>query len=123
MKLITYSRNGISGFGAVVNNSIVDLAGKFPNVENLASLLAEPGLVEEARAYVSGVKGDFALDDVQLEPVIPTPGKVLCWPQLCGSRRGGRAESWRISRYFPALRTNSGCPQRATGSTAGFRAV
>lgn len=78
MKLISYSKNGTSGFGAVVDNSVVDLASQFPQVDSLAALLAEQALIEEARAYVASAKADYSLDEVQLEPVIPTPGKVLC---------------------------------------------
>lgn len=78
MKLISYSRNGIAGFGAVVDNSVIDLASPFPQVDSLAALLAEQALLEEAKAYVASAKADCSMDDVQLEPVIPTPGKVLC---------------------------------------------
>ncbi len=78
MRLVSYIRNGITGYGAVVNGGIVDLTGKIGlGIASLKLLLAADSLVATSE-YVNGRSAEFALSDVQLLPVIPDPGKILC---------------------------------------------
>lgn len=78
MKLISYRKDGKPSFGAVVADQVVDLGKPFPAASNLAALLADPSLLEQAKAYAASAPADYAFSDVQLEPVIPAPGKIIC---------------------------------------------
>lgn len=84
MKLVSYQHAGRDGFGAVVDNGVVDLGaalgGRFAD---LKALLAADAL-GQAREAIAGRKADFALDSVELLPVIPNPGKIWC----CGLNYG-----------------------------------
>lgn len=77
MKLISFRRREVEGFGVVLGEGVVDLTGRIGGAENLAALLASDGLVQ-ARAYVDAARTDFALTDCQLLPVIPRPSKIIC---------------------------------------------
>lgn len=84
MKLVSYQRAGREGFGAVIDNGVIDLGaalgGRFAD---LKALLAADALAQ-AREVIAGRKADFALDSVELLPVIPNPGKIWC----CGLNYG-----------------------------------
>jgi 2-keto-4-pentenoate hydratase/2-oxohepta-3-ene-1,7-dioic acid hydratase in catechol pathway len=81
MKLISYEHNGNLGYGAVVGDRadrIVDLRAVFGNrAADLKTLIAA-GLVGEAAASVANASATLPLDEVQLLPVIPNPGKIVC---------------------------------------------
>jgi 2-keto-4-pentenoate hydratase/2-oxohepta-3-ene-1,7-dioic acid hydratase in catechol pathway len=84
MKLISFERNGRAGFGAVVDGGVVDLGAALQGRHaDLKALLAADAL-DTARAALQGRAADFALDSVQLLPVIPQPGKIWC----CGLNYG-----------------------------------
>lgn len=78
MKLISYRRDGSQGFGAVVRGSVIDLAARFPELADLASLLADEVSLARARRIVAVDAVDFPLETVDLAPVIPRPNKVIC---------------------------------------------
>ncbi|MTV37021.1 fumarylacetoacetate hydrolase family protein [Duganella radicis] len=78
MKLISYHRAGQAHFGAVTANGVVELTHRLNGVPDLAALLADNALVAQAGQLVAAAKADYALDSVQLAPVIPRPGKVVC---------------------------------------------
>ncbi|THJ48311.1 fumarylacetoacetate hydrolase family protein [Burkholderia sp. LS-044] len=79
MKLVSYRRAGKAAFGAIKEEGIVDLASRMPALADLASLLADDAALEEARRLVAtAVAADFPLADVELEPVIPRPNKIIC---------------------------------------------
>ncbi|MBR8267835.1 fumarylacetoacetate hydrolase family protein [Burkholderia cenocepacia] len=77
MKLVSYRRAGKAAFGAIKEEGIVDLASRLPALADLASLLADDAALEEARRLVAAA-ADFPLTDVELEPVIPRPNKIIC---------------------------------------------
>lgn len=85
MKLISYTRGGKEGFGAVVGaDGVIDLGAAFKGeFADLKSFLGGGG-VEKAKALVQAGKADFKLGDVVLLPVIPNPGKIWC----CGLNYG-----------------------------------
>jgi len=78
MRLASFESHGTAGFGAVVENGVVDLGkafdGRFPD---LKSLLAADAL-NAAREVAVDARPDFALGDVTFLPVIPNPGKIWC---------------------------------------------
>jgi 2-keto-4-pentenoate hydratase/2-oxohepta-3-ene-1,7-dioic acid hydratase in catechol pathway len=78
MKLISYQYNGHASYGAVVGNRIVDLAKHLPGVPDLATLVANPEKMAQAKLLSANTPTDLALEDVRLDPVIPNPGKVIC---------------------------------------------
>lgn len=77
MKFVSYRRQGASSFGILLEEGIVDLPRRLAGAKDLASLLASPAQLDEARSLAAS-KADFALSDVALDPVIPRPGKVIC---------------------------------------------
>lgn len=84
MKLVSFSRNGQPGYGAVTAQGVVDLGAILgARYADLKALLAADA-VAEAAAAVQGRAADFALADVELLPVIPNPGKIWC----CGLNYG-----------------------------------
>lgn len=78
MKLISFTLNGQSGYGAVVGERVVDLARHFSEVPDLASLLADSAKLDDARQVVASGNSDYVLSELTLAPVIPAPGKVIC---------------------------------------------
>ncbi|TKC79236.1 fumarylacetoacetate hydrolase family protein [Trinickia terrae] len=78
MKLVSYRRDGKPGFGAVAGEAVVDLSARLPGVADLASLVADAAALAQARQIVAGSSGDCPLAQVELAPVIPRPGKIIC---------------------------------------------
>lgn len=84
MKLVSFSRNGQAGYGAVTDQGVVDLGAVMGSrFADLKALLAADALAEAA-TVVARRAPDFALADVVLLPVIPNPGKIWC----CGLNYG-----------------------------------
>lgn len=84
MRLISFERNGRAGFGAVIDNGVVDLGAALGGrYADLHALLAADAL-GEARTALAGRTSDFALASMVLLPVIPAPGKIWC----CGLNYG-----------------------------------
>ena len=77
MKLMSFIRNGAAGFGASVDDGIVDLTGKIDGATTLSGLLDNHGL-DRARDYVAGRNPDFGLSATRFLPVIPNPSKIIC---------------------------------------------
>lgn len=78
MKLISYRRAGAACFGAVVDDGVVELSGRLDGVADLAALLADEAALARARELAARAEASYPLASVQLEPVIPKPGKVVC---------------------------------------------
>ena len=77
MRLASFTRDGKPGFGAVVDDGIVDLTGKIDKAATLAELLAKDGIAK-AKDHVGARKADFGLDAIRFLPVIPAPSKIIC---------------------------------------------
>lgn len=83
MKLISYQHNGTDSYGALLGDRIIDLRAVFgTRAVDLKALIAA-GLLSEAAAAVqnadaTATASTLALGDVQLLPVIPNPGKIVC---------------------------------------------
>src|SRR5476651_1111982 len=69
MKLATFKRLGVVGFGAIVNGEVVDMGGRYPD---LMSWLAagKPTVPSDAR--------HLPMTEIELLPPIPKPGKLVC---------------------------------------------
>ncbi|MGD9944496.1 MAG: fumarylacetoacetate hydrolase family protein [Burkholderiaceae bacterium] len=84
MKLVSFSRGGRSGFGAVSGDGIIDLGAAFGGrYADLKAMLADDALAEAGKLALAR-KPDFELSAVSLLPVIPEPGKIWC----CGLNYG-----------------------------------
>ena len=78
MKLISFIKAGIRSYGAVTEAGVVDLGRHFGGRWPTLRALLTAGAVAEARRVASEAKADFALDSVELAPVIPDPDKIIC---------------------------------------------
>lgn len=78
MKLVSFSRLGSCGFGAVVDGGVVDLTDKLaPDVTTLKQAIAFD-LLDIAADFIQDRAADFRLSDITFLPVIPDPAKILC---------------------------------------------
>ncbi|WP_422099163.1 fumarylacetoacetate hydrolase family protein [Variovorax sp.] len=81
MKLISYQLNGTDSYGAVTGDRadrVVDLRQIFgERAADLKALIAADLLAEAATA-VGQASATLALSELQLLPVIPNPGKIVC---------------------------------------------
>ena len=75
MKLCSFSKDGKSSYGLVNDAGIVDLGKRF-EAPTLRDFLAA-NKMQEASALVSA-EADYAFDDVDHDPVIPNPDKIIC---------------------------------------------
>ena len=75
MKLASYTYNGQSGFGVVVDGGLVDCTGRGMG-QSLKQALSS-GALEAIRKIADGT-ADLPVDDVTLAPPIVNPGKVFC---------------------------------------------
>ena len=84
MRLVSFARHGQQGYGAVIEDGVVDLGAVLgARYADLKALLAADA-VAEAAAVVAQGRASFGLADVTLLPVIPNPGKIWC----CGLNYG-----------------------------------
>jgi 2-keto-4-pentenoate hydratase/2-oxohepta-3-ene-1,7-dioic acid hydratase in catechol pathway len=102
MKLVSFSKHGVTGFGALLDEGIIDLTNKLE--ENVNSLKGAIGaeLLKKADEYVAGRTADFALSDVTLLPVIPDPAKIIC---VGVNYENHRAEMKRPEVEYPTIFT------------------
>ena len=102
MKLVSFSKHGVTEFGALLDEGIIDLTNKLE--ENVNSLKGAIGaeLLKKADEYVAGRTVDFALSDVTLLPVIPDPAKIIC---VGVNYENHRAEMKRPEVEYPTIFT------------------
>ena len=77
MKLLTFSKDGKTSFGAVTNGGIFDLGKRHPELPDLREAIrkdALDALAEEA----ANADADHAIADVAFRPPIPNPEKIIC---------------------------------------------
>ena len=78
MRLISFTRLGEIGFGALVDGGVVDLTNQLDyGVDTIKSAL-ESDLLEFIGDYVEDRSPNFSMSDVTLLPVIPNPAKIIC---------------------------------------------
>ncbi|MGE3830269.1 MAG: fumarylacetoacetate hydrolase family protein [Parvibaculaceae bacterium] len=102
MKLVSFTRDGVEGWGAVTGDAIVDMTrrfdGKYPR---LRLALAKPALDLIARE-LAGAKPDFSLASVTLLPPVPDPDKIIC---IGLNYRAHVSEGGGKTAEFPSLFT------------------
>lgn len=78
MKLITFTHNGWTRVGAVVDDAVID-GGAYHHIpQNMIEFLAAgPAAITALQAQIDSGLGRLALRDVKLEAPVPRPGKYL----------------------------------------------
>lgn len=78
MQFVSFRHAGARKFGAAVDGGIVDLSERTGGRwASLRAAIAAKAL-DELASNAKNVRPDFAIADVELEPVIPEPSKILC---------------------------------------------
>jgi 2-keto-4-pentenoate hydratase/2-oxohepta-3-ene-1,7-dioic acid hydratase in catechol pathway len=98
MRLVSYSIPGEQGFGVIQGDGIVSMSRHSPYLDLLSALRS--GGLADLNAIAQGQATDFALEDVQLLPPVPNPGKIIC---VGLNYRDHVEESGRTVTAHPAL--------------------
>jgi 2-keto-4-pentenoate hydratase/2-oxohepta-3-ene-1,7-dioic acid hydratase in catechol pathway len=77
-RLATFTHDGMLKYGAVTDEGIVDLSARYSaDYPTLREAIANHSLQRLVDA-AANQPADFALDDVTLQPPIPSPEKIIC---------------------------------------------
>jgi 2-keto-4-pentenoate hydratase/2-oxohepta-3-ene-1,7-dioic acid hydratase in catechol pathway len=77
MRLASYNLRGRPSFGAVVGDGIVDLRARLSRFATLLEVFRAQAL-DEAKAAIEGVRAEVPLAEVELQPPLLAPEKILC---------------------------------------------
>ena len=80
MKLCTFTHQGINGFGVIENDQVIDLTPVLKK-EGVSGLLGviESDLLGACEDLAQSSNNRYSIADIQFEPVIPNPGKIICF--------------------------------------------
>jgi 2-keto-4-pentenoate hydratase/2-oxohepta-3-ene-1,7-dioic acid hydratase in catechol pathway len=98
MKFLSFRKEGRSGFGAVVDGGVVDLAARFPDLPDLRAVL-RAGRLGELAAAVRGCFADFGMDDFRYLPTIPNPEKIICIGVNYANRNAEYKDGSEVPQY------------------------
>ena len=96
MRLVSFSHAGRSSFGAVRDDTIVDLGGRMDGVTDLSDVLAQERMTE-ASSLAETLVPTIALADITYQRTVPRPGKIFC----IGVNYGGRNAEYQDSSDNP----------------------
>ena len=78
MKVVTFERNGVRSYGILENDRVLDVGNRLASrYADLRAVLAAGALQELLIASTQGPQ-TFQVEEVNFEPVIPNPQKILC---------------------------------------------
>jgi 2-keto-4-pentenoate hydratase/2-oxohepta-3-ene-1,7-dioic acid hydratase in catechol pathway len=78
MKVVTFERNGVRSYGILENDRVLDVGNRLASrYSDLRAVLAAGALQELLIASTQGPQ-TFQVEEVNFEPVIPNPQKILC---------------------------------------------
>ena len=77
MNFISFLFNRKARYGISNNDSITDLTNKVLGAKTLKELILLHG-ISEAKKFVLESPGEISFDEIELLPVIPNPGKIIC---------------------------------------------
>jgi len=77
MRFLSFTKDGKSTFGAVIDSGIVDLGAAHPELPDLRSALRANRLAALADEAVAA-EADCGLGDIEFLPTIPNPEKIIC---------------------------------------------
>lgn len=96
MKFLSFTRNSQASFGAVVNDKIVDLGARHPELGDLRAAVRSARLGELAKE-AEAAASDCTLADIEFLPTIPNPEKIIC----IGVNYANRNEEYRDGSSAP----------------------
>jgi 2-keto-4-pentenoate hydratase/2-oxohepta-3-ene-1,7-dioic acid hydratase in catechol pathway len=112
MKLVSFTRRGTPGFGALVDGGLVDLTSRaVPHVTTIRQAILG-GHLDFLDRYAKDRQAEMTLADVALLPVIPDPAKILC---VGLNYETHRAETRRPDARYPTIFTRFADTQIAHG--------
>ncbi len=77
MKLLSFSRHGRRSYGAIKDEGVVDLGRHHPDIPDIREALRREALGRLAES-VEKHASDYAIGDIEYEPTIPNPEKIIC---------------------------------------------
>ena len=76
MKFLSYVLDGKASFGALIDDKVADLGGRYPTLD-LRQAIRE-GRLNEMAATATQMGGDISQTDISFLPTIPNPEKIIC---------------------------------------------
>jgi len=98
MKFVSFRAGGSARYGLIKGGGVVDLTARL-DYPDLRSLIAANGSAKAAGA-AEGAAPDFPLSDIDYDPVIPNPDKILC---VGLNYHEHRQETGMTQHKFPAI--------------------
>lgn len=77
MRFLSFVAEGRTGFGAIVEDRVVDLSERMSEYASLRHLISAGALVR-AQDIAIDASNDFALDQIDYLPTITDPQKIIC---------------------------------------------
>ena len=77
MKFISFLMNGDARYGIFDDNTITDLTDKILGARTLKELILKNGILD-AKKYAKKHPGEISFDEIEFQPIIPDPGKIIC---------------------------------------------
>ena len=114
-RLVSYSRDGKSGYGLLLETGIVDLSIRHPEWPTLREVI-EAGALKRLVDEAQGLPADFAEAEITYEIPIPAPEKIICvgvnFPDRNEEYKDGQAAPPNPSLFvrFPRSFTGHGQP-------------
>jgi 2-keto-4-pentenoate hydratase/2-oxohepta-3-ene-1,7-dioic acid hydratase in catechol pathway len=78
MKLVNFLHKGRTQYGAIKGTRIVNLSDRLGSAYPDIVAFIAGGALTKAQAIVESQSGDHDYDSVELLPVVPNPGKIIC---------------------------------------------
>jgi len=77
MRFLSFSHAGQSCFGAIKENGVVNLSARIADTIDLRDAIRK-GQLEQLSETVGSADVDYTLDEIQFDPTIPNPEKIIC---------------------------------------------
>ena len=77
MKFVRFEHQGNASFGAVVDDKLVDLGARHPELADLRDAIRKDQLTALS-AEAASLEPDLAIGDITFLPPVPNPEKVIC---------------------------------------------
>ena len=78
MKLLSYTHNGRTSYGAYANGGVVDLHARLGKRLPTLGAALRAGALDELRTQAAAHDPDFSLDGIRLLPPVLDPGRIVC---------------------------------------------